>query len=263
LLEIHVNGIRVHTGGNFAGVSGGWGQSRWFQTATLGELNQVTVPSGFAGELSAAFSARNYQLQTFYLPANAFQIPGGATVQVTFRVGDGGPVTTPPSFTTHPASQTVTAGQNVTFTAAATGNPAPTFQWQESTNGTTWTAITGATGNTLTRNAVTSAMNNRQYRALAINTVQTVPSGAATLTVSAPLIHGDVNGDGRVDSTDVFLLRRWIGANPAGKTAIENANPNFNIAAGKVTPGGGAPDANDVTRIRRWIAAITKFNLSP
>ena len=40
-----------------------------------------------------------------------------------------------PVVTTQPASQTVTAGQTVTFTAAASGNPTPTVQWQVSTNG--------------------------------------------------------------------------------------------------------------------------------
>ncbi|MBC7938659.1 MAG: immunoglobulin domain-containing protein, partial [Chitinophagaceae bacterium] len=57
----------------------------------------------------------------------------------------------PPLFTTQPtASQTVIAGNNASFTAAATGTPAPTFQWQK--NGV---AIAGATSTTLTLTAVT------------------------------------------------------------------------------------------------------------
>jgi hypothetical protein len=72
-----------------------------------------------------------------------------------------------------------------------------------------------------------------------------------------------VNGDGRVDSADVFLLRRWLAADTAGRLAIENANANFNIANAKVTPGDGPPDAGDISRIRRWIAAVTKFILEP
>jgi hypothetical protein len=85
----------------------------------------------------------------------------------------------------------------------------------------------------------------------------------ANISIEPVALFGDVNGDGRVDSTDVFLLRRWLAADTAGRTAIENANANFNINAGKVTPGGGLPTADDITRIRRWIAAITKFELAP
>ena len=40
-----------------------------------------------------------------------------------------------PAITTQPATQTVTAGGTATFTAAASGNPAPTVQWQVSANG--------------------------------------------------------------------------------------------------------------------------------
>src|SRR5208283_3784287 len=39
-----------------------------------------------------------------------------------------------PAFTTQPVSQAVTAGNNASFTAAASGVPTPTLQWQVSTN---------------------------------------------------------------------------------------------------------------------------------
>src|SRR3954468_14552586 len=35
-----------------------------------------------------------------------------------------------PVFTTQPSTQTTTAGNSVTFTAAATGTPSPSFQWK-------------------------------------------------------------------------------------------------------------------------------------
>ena len=40
-----------------------------------------------------------------------------------------------PVVTTNPHSQTVNAGNTVTFTAAASGNPPPTVQWEVSTSG--------------------------------------------------------------------------------------------------------------------------------
>jgi hypothetical protein len=102
-----------------------------------------------------------------------------------------GPDIIPPTVTIQPASQIKCAGTNASFTSAASGNPVPTVQWQESTNGTTWTNITGATSTTLSF-ATTIADNNKQYRAVWTNSGGPVNSNAATLTVnqlpSAPAI---------------------------------------------------------------------------
>src|SRR5437016_1771816 len=65
-------------------------------------------------------------------------LSGSSPNQTTtnFRVDDvsvsvtTGPVATPPSFTTQPASQAVNAGQSGQFTAVAAGSPSPTYQWQ-------------------------------------------------------------------------------------------------------------------------------------
>ena len=48
------------------------------------------------------------------------------------RTSGGG---TAPNVTLQPASQTRCAGSSVSFTSAAGGTPAPTVQWQLSTNG--------------------------------------------------------------------------------------------------------------------------------
>jgi hypothetical protein len=50
-----------------------------------------------------------------------------------------------PAVTTQPASTTVLAGATATFTAAASGTPTPTVQWQSSPNGLNWSNIGGAT----------------------------------------------------------------------------------------------------------------------
>ena len=48
-----------------------------------------------------------------------------------------------PTISTQPAHRTVVAGQNTSFTVAASGNPIPGSQWQVSTNaGTSWTDLT-------------------------------------------------------------------------------------------------------------------------
>ncbi len=97
---------------------------------------------------------------------------------------------TAPTVTTNPSNQTVTAGQTVTVTAAASGNPTPTVQWQVSTNGgSTWTNISGATGTTLTLPNVTQAMSGEQFQAVFTNSAGSAASSAAILTVQTPTVN--------------------------------------------------------------------------
>ena len=57
-------------------------------------------------------------------------------------------VNTVPVVGTNPASQTIVLGAPVTFTAAATGSPAPTVKWQVGTGGN-FSDIGGQTGHPL------------------------------------------------------------------------------------------------------------------
>ena len=83
-----------------------------------------------------------------------------------------------PAVTTQPASQTVVAGQPVTFTAAGTGTPAPTYQWYK--NGA---AIAGAVTDSFT--IASAAMSDAaDYTVVLTNNVGTATSAAATLTVT-------------------------------------------------------------------------------
>src|SRR5258708_2598114 len=61
----------------------------------------------------------------------------------------------PPSITTQPASETVTAGQSATFTVTASGTAQLSYQWQKNK-----TNITGATSSSYTTSATTTADNN-------------------------------------------------------------------------------------------------------
>jgi len=99
-------------------------------------------------------------------------------------------VASAPVISTQPANVTICAGANATFTAAATGVPAPTiYQWQVSTDaGVTWTNLTtgGSYTTTLTITGATTAQNNYRYRLQFTNSCgQTTPTAAATLTVNA------------------------------------------------------------------------------
>ncbi len=91
------------------------------------------------------------------------------------------PALAAPSITTQPLSQTVTAGNAVTFSSAASGNPTPTYQWQKS-----GVNISGATSATYTI-ASTAAGDAGNYAVVATSTSGSVTSATATLTVSAAL----------------------------------------------------------------------------
>ena len=89
-----------------------------------------------------------------------------------------------PSVTTQPSSATVCSGSNASFTAAASGSPSCSMQWQVSTNsGSSWSNISGATSSPYSFIASTSN-SGYQYRAVFTNTGGTANSNAATLTVN-------------------------------------------------------------------------------
>jgi hypothetical protein len=92
--------------------------------------------------------------------------------------------------TSSPTSQTVNASQGVTFTAAATGNPTPTVQWQVSTNGgSSYSNISGATSTTFTLTKTTASQTGYLYRAVFTNSLGSATTAAATLTVQfAPTV---------------------------------------------------------------------------
>lgn len=97
-------------------------------------------------------------------------------------------VRTAPILTTLPESQTVFAGDAVTFTVAATAVPAPTYQWRR--NGT---ALAGATAATLTLRSAVAADAGR-YEVVVANALGSIMSPAATLTVTTPDFSGFYRG---------------------------------------------------------------------
>jgi hypothetical protein len=93
--------------------------------------------------------------------------------------------TAPAAVTTQPSNTTVASGQSYSFNAAASGSPAPTVQWQLSTDGgATFQNISGATAGTVTGTAALSD-SGKQFRAVFTNSTGTATTTAATLTVTA------------------------------------------------------------------------------
>jgi hypothetical protein len=94
-----------------------------------------------------------------------------------------------PSVTVNPSDQTVCDGDTATFTAASSGTPPPTVQWQLSTDGGgSFNDIPGATSNVLMFTA-TASQNGYQYHAVFTNVAGSSTTNAATLTVlTAPTV---------------------------------------------------------------------------
>jgi hypothetical protein len=90
-------------------------------------------------------------------------------------------IATSPAVTTNPSSEAVLSGATATFTAAASGTPAPTVQWMYSTNdGLSWTNIAGATSPSYSFTAEASE-TGYQYGAVFTNVAGSVATNAATL----------------------------------------------------------------------------------
>jgi Tol biopolymer transport system component len=136
---------------------------------------------GNNGSSDPNFSRDQSQL-AFQSTATSLGVPNGTT-QIFVRQ-----ITTQfaPAVTTSPSSLTITPGQTASFTAAATGTPSPTIQWQVSTDGgVTFSNITGATSTTLTFTASLS-QNGNLFQAVFTNSVGSATSSAAQLTVLNP-----------------------------------------------------------------------------
>jgi hypothetical protein len=93
----------------------------------------------------------------------------------------------PPTITTQPANQTVTADQTATFTVAASGSPPPTYQWQR--NGVNISGM-AATQASYTTPPTGTADNNSTFQVVVSNPQGMVTSNPATLTVLPPATGG-------------------------------------------------------------------------
>jgi hypothetical protein len=85
-----------------------------------------------------------------------------------------------PSIVTQPASRAVTAGQTASFSVSVSGTSPFTYQWNK--NGA---AISGATSSSYTTPATTTSDNGALFTVIVSNSVGSVTSSAATLTVNA------------------------------------------------------------------------------
>jgi hypothetical protein len=123
-------------------------------------------------------------------------------------------VSNPPSITGQPASQTLCAGGNASFSVTATD--AAGYQWQVSTGGGPFTNIPGATASSYNITGVTAGLNGNQYRVEVTSAcTSSVTSNAATLTVINPVS---------------------ITSQPANQQICSGSNTSFTVAGSSSQP---------------------------
>ena len=156
---------------------------RWQQSTDSG-VSFADVPNATAATLTTtALGIANNNLRFRVVVSNAAGSVTSDAVLLTVTAA-----LAAPSMTAQPSSTSVTAPTPATFTAAATGNPAPSYQWQTSLDGgATFSNITGATNPSYATPTTTLADNGKRYRVVASNSQGSVSSAAATLSVNAAL----------------------------------------------------------------------------
>lgn len=142
---------------------------------------QLTYQWKHAGTNLPGATASSY-VKVNVQPADA----GNYSVGITNGIGYSNSVNAlltvniPPFINAQPQSTNVLLGANVMFTVAATGSPAPTYQWRF--NGTN---IAGATTTSYTKSNV-QFTNAGVYSVVVSNVAATATSDDAVLTVSSP-----------------------------------------------------------------------------
>ena len=198
---LNLTGTMLSLSGSYVPVSGD----------VLTVANATTVSSTFTGLASNAVTSLNSE------PLLVNYTAGTATLTAYVA----------PVVTTQPVSTGVTAGTVVSFTAAATGVPAPTVQWQVSTNnGSSWSNISGETSGTYTFTAA-AGDTGKQYRAVFTNAEGSANSNAATLLVGTLPVFS---------SRNVMAAGEGVGTG-LNIAATASPTPTFSVSAGTLPAG--------------------------
>jgi len=90
----------------------------------------------------------------------------------------------PPVFTMQPSNFTLVVNEGTFLCSYASGTPAPTYQWQKSTDGgVTWVDLAGSTDPVDWMTPAVLTVNGSLFRCVASNAAGQVASNAATLTL--------------------------------------------------------------------------------
>src|SRR2546426_994151 len=203
------------------------------QTVTAGQTATFTVVAAGTAPLSYQWQKNGVNIAgatsaSYTTPATTISDSGSTfRVVVTNTAGTVtssaatltvNPAPVAPTILTQPSSQTVTAGQTASFTVAATGTAPLSYQWNK--NGT---AITGATSSTYTTPATTNSDSGAQFTVVVSNTVGSVTSSPATLTVNSSgsiinVLNFGATGNG--STNDTAAINSAIAALQPGDTLL-------------------------------------------
>ncbi|PWU21265.1 MAG: hypothetical protein C5B50_02150 [Verrucomicrobia bacterium] len=194
--------VTLATGNPLAGSSAWGGDSGGWVTTT------VALPASAAGQ--------TVQLRWACATAGA-NASGGAgwyvdsvVISDTVAICCGAPTNSLPAFSAEPTNQVAIAGATVSFSAAASGSPAPAYQWLFDTTN----MLAGKTAAVLTLTNVQSSQAGL-YTVLASNIAGIVTGATAQLTV---------------------LLPPTITSQPTNLTVIPGATAAFSVAASGSLP---------------------------
>jgi hypothetical protein len=182
-------------------------------TATLATLHGVTVtPTGFAvtpdyagvtvttgagdapqtsGPGSGSWPQEFVDFQhltgqsSYWYSSGGGEDPAKVPTPIAVRYATSASTQTAPVVTTQPVDATATVGGTATFTAAASGDPTPTVQWQlQAPGSSTWQDYPGATGTTFTLPIYAAGYNGSKVRAVFSNAAGTATTDVVTLAVT-------------------------------------------------------------------------------
>src|SRR5882762_2520346 len=118
-----------------------------------------------------------------------------------------------PSIITQPANQSVIVGQPATFSISASGSAPLSYQWRKNS-----VNIGGATTASYTTPATVAGDNNAKFDVIVTNSVSSVTSAQATLTVSAAPVAPTIT------------------TQPANQTATAGQTATFSVVAAGTAP---------------------------
>lgn len=291
----------AHSGGQYSieiGVTNGVGTDASqtlvltvAQPAAFSSAASVTFREGSAGSFTATtaqgFPAANTIVKTGSLPTGVKLTDNGdgtATLAGTPAHGTAGtyvltlsadngftPVPTQtftlsvqsaPAIVLAAAPQTVNAGNTASFTASASGFPAPTVQWSVSTNGgTSFTPIQGETDPTLNITAV-QADDGNLYRAVFSNAVLAATTTALLTVRTSPTVSSAASAGFEADGTTQTFPVTTAGTPNAALTVTGAALPawlTFHDNGDGTATLTGTPVSGDFGPVRFTINAINGF----
>jgi hypothetical protein len=158
-----------------------------------------------------------------------------------------------PAITTQPASLQVYSNNSASFTAAASGNPSPTFTWEMSSDGgNIWATVSGAVASTYTVQGLL-VDSGTQFRAVAANSQGTAISDPATLTV-VPSVYavGNVNSTSGLGLAGYWLNGTWIGLLPLDASLSAQA-ADIAVVGSDVYIGGYCEDSSGEQMPGYWL----------